>query len=214
MVTPAVARASSSTGTIQRRWARAATSGTMPPVGRVERDLAGHDVGVDPAAALDERDPGLVARRLDGQQQRAAHAPAPGAFCAPDAPAVSPGASRSSGLGVRGRGGIQLRAQAGDPLGHRRLGQRLRGHDQRVFLVVAVVARADAHGPEPVLLVQPARGEIGQADLQGRLARVAVRRARSSRDSSSRSPIRRRRYRGCTAKVVTWASSTISQMPP
>ena len=64
---------------------------------RVERDLAGHDVGVDPAAVLDERDPGLVAGRLDGEQQRAAHAPAPGAFCAPDAPAVSPGASRSSG---------------------------------------------------------------------------------------------------------------------
>ena len=31
-VTPASAQASSRTGTIQRRWARAATSGTMPPV--------------------------------------------------------------------------------------------------------------------------------------------------------------------------------------
>ena len=33
-------------------------------------------------------------------------------------------------------------------------------------------------------------------------------------ESSSRSPIRRRRYRGWTANVVTWASSTMSQMPP
>jgi hypothetical protein len=30
-VTPAAAQASSRTGTIQRRWARAATSGTIPP---------------------------------------------------------------------------------------------------------------------------------------------------------------------------------------
>ena len=142
MVTPAVARASSSTGTIQRRWARAATSGTMPPVGRVERDLAGDDVGVDPAAVLDERDPGLVAGRLDGQQQRAAHAPAPGAFCAPDAPAVSPGASRSSGSASGAGAASSSARRRAIRSRHRRLGQRLRGHDQRVFLVVAVVARA------------------------------------------------------------------------
>ena len=142
---------------------------------RMERDLARDDVGVDPAAVLDQRDAGLVARRLDGQEQRTAHAPRSGRVLR--ARGAGGVAGRVPVVGLRGRrgGGVQLRAQAGDPPGHRRLGQRLGGHDQRVFLVVAVVARADAHGPEPVLLVQPARGEVGQADLEGRLARVAVR---------------------------------------
>ena len=42
--------------------------------GRVERDLAGNDVRVYPLAALDQRDPGLVAAALDGENDRAGHA--------------------------------------------------------------------------------------------------------------------------------------------
>ena len=68
---PARSRASSRTGIIQRRWARAATSGTMPPVARVERDLAGDDVGDDAPAALDDRHGRLVAGGLDGQDAAA-----------------------------------------------------------------------------------------------------------------------------------------------
>ena len=74
---PASLRASSSTGIIQRRWARAATSGTMPPVARVQRDLAGDDVGDDPPAVLDDRDGGLVAGGLDGQDAAAQAARCP-----------------------------------------------------------------------------------------------------------------------------------------
>ena len=36
---------------------------------RVQRDLAGHDVGHDAPAVVDDRDRGLVAGRLDGQDQ-------------------------------------------------------------------------------------------------------------------------------------------------
>jgi hypothetical protein len=42
-------------------------------------------------------------------------------------------------------------------------------------------------------------------------ARRAI--ATSRRPTSSRSPIDRRRQAGSTANVVTWASSTISQIP-
>ncbi len=40
---------------------------------RVQRGLAGDDVGVDSPAALDDGDPRFVARRFDGQDQRPAH---------------------------------------------------------------------------------------------------------------------------------------------
>ena len=48
----------------------------------VEGHLAGDDVGVDPPAALDQGDAGLVAGRLDGQDQ------GPAQVGRPDPPAV------------------------------------------------------------------------------------------------------------------------------
>ena len=47
--------------------------------------------------------------------------------------------------------------------------QRLRRHDEGVLVVVAVVARPDPDGPEAVLLVEPARGQVREADLERRL---------------------------------------------
>ena len=146
--------------------------GHDPAGRRVQRDLAGDDVGVDPPPALDQRDAGLVAARLDREDQRAAHA---GALARP-----APGWARWSAPRVAGRaratGAARRRAPpaAADPVHHRRRRERLRRHDQGVFLVVAVVARPDPDRPEAVLLVQPARGEVRQADLERRLARVAV----------------------------------------
>ena len=53
------------------------------PAGRgMERDLAGHDVGVDPPATPDEGDAGLVAAALDRQEERPAHGPSPGSGAA------------------------------------------------------------------------------------------------------------------------------------
>ena len=49
--------------------------GDDPARRRMQCDLGGDDIGQDPAAALDQRDARLVARRLDGQQQRPAHVP-------------------------------------------------------------------------------------------------------------------------------------------
>ena len=188
--TPAVARASSRTGTIQRRWARAATSGTIPPVGACSATWQAttlawirrpSSTSAIPVSSHDDsmaRSSGPLMRPLRGRSARPTHPPCRRAH--PGRRARRPG-----------RGGIELRAQPRDPLAHRRLAQRLRGHDQRVFVVVAVVARPEADRPEPVLLVEPARGQVGQADLEGRLARAAST-ARSSRARRSRSPIRRR----------------------
>ena len=83
MVTPAVARASSSTGTIQRRWARAATSGTMPPVGAWSATWLATTLAWIRRPSSTSAIPVSSQDDSIGQQQRAAHAPAPGAFCAP-----------------------------------------------------------------------------------------------------------------------------------
>ena len=56
----------------------------------------------------------------------------------------------------------------------RRVAERLGRHDQGVLVVVAVVARPEADGPEAVLLVEPARRQVRQPDLERRLAGVAI----------------------------------------
>ena len=145
--------------------------GHDPAGRRVERDLARDDVGVDPPCRPRPRAIArLVARRLDGEDERAAHAaPASGRA------GVARRRRSSSGSRVRRRGGVERRRggrRSASRIG--RVGQRLRRHDQRVLLVVAVVARPDPDRPEPVLLVQPAGGQVGQPDLERRLAGVAV----------------------------------------
>ena len=135
--------------------------GHDPAGRRVQRDLGGDHVGVDPPAVLDERDAGLVARRLDGEDQAAAHV----------------AATHGSPPRIRPRGRrrrVERGAQAGDPLAHRRLRQRLGRHDQRVLAVVAVVARAQADRPEAELLVQPAGRQVREPDLERRLVGAAV----------------------------------------
>ena len=73
-VTPAPAQASSRTGTIQRRWARAATSGTIPPDGAWSATCDATTFEMIRRPPSTRAMPGLVARRFDGQQERAAHA--------------------------------------------------------------------------------------------------------------------------------------------
>ena len=137
------------------------------PAGRrVERGLAGDDVGVDSAAALDDRDPRLVAGRFDGEDQRPAHR-----------------RLRFVGPASAAGGGVELRSEPRSSRSRKRGSrERLGRHDQRVLAVVAVVARPQADGPEAVLLVEPPGGDVRQADLEGRLAGVAPDREVEERD--------------------------------
>ena len=173
--------------------------GHDPARRRVQGDLRGDDVADDAPAVLDEGDAGLVARRLDRQQERAAHAPSVG----------------SPGVAGRWRAvASSARAQPRDALAHAPLGERLGGHDQRVLAVVAVVVRAQPDRPEAVLLVQPP-GRPGwtagpRASPRGRRDR---RRCRGRRAAAARRCPGAARP-GATAKVVMWASSTISHIPP
>ena len=85
-----------------------------------------------------------------------------------------------SGVGSAGFGngrcgcGIELGATLGDPVAHLCLVERQRRHDQRVLVVVAVIARPQPDRPEAVLLVQPARGQVRQPDLERRLVGALV----------------------------------------
>src|SRR5215207_5505215 len=147
-VTPASAQASSRVGTIQRRCARAATSGTIPPVAAwsatwLATTLAWIRVPAStnaiPVSSHDDsmaRTSGARLRRLGGGEGRV-------------------------GPEVRRRSGVEGRPEPREPLAHRAGGQRLGGHDQRIFLVVAVVARPDPDRPEAILLVQPPGAEVG-----------------------------------------------------
>ena len=139
------------------------------PAGRgVERDLAGDDVGVDPAAALDDaRSPVSSHDDLDGEDERAAHG---AASRRRRLVARSAGVVRPVGAGLR----PALPGAARSASRIARLAERLRRHDQRVLVVVAVVARPEADRPEAVLLVEPAGREVRQPDLERRLARVPV----------------------------------------
>ena len=127
--------------------------------GRVERHLAGHDVGDDAPAALDDRHGGLVAGGLHGQEEaaRPAHVPAS------SKPVVGHPA-RVLGEDV---GGVAL-GQAAPEVLHVRQVQRLGRHDERVLAVVGVVARAHAHGPEAEALVEAAGGGVAESNLQRR----------------------------------------------
>ena len=144
-MTPAVASASSSDGHDPAQVGPRRDLGHDAAGRRVERDLAGDDVGVDPPAVLDQGDAGLVAAGLDREEQRAAHAtPSPAGRAAGLAGAgrvagrdrVVRARRRAAGAASSAARSRAIRSRiAGD-------GQRLGRHDQRVFLVVAVVARA------------------------------------------------------------------------
>ena len=108
---------------------------------------------------------------------------------------------------------VDLRAQPGDPFAHRGVGERLRGHDQRVLAVVAVVARPQPDRPEPELLVQPARRQVRQPDLERRLVRAAVRGQVEEREQQPLADVLAAPG-GWTANVMMWPSSTISHIPP
>ena len=204
--TPAAAQASSRTGTIQRRWARAATSGTIPPVAACIATWLATTLAWMRRPSSTSGDPGLVAAdvstaRSSGPLTRSRH------------PVAAPRRRRllrrrsATGAASSAARSRSIRSRIAASV------ERLGGHDQRVLVVVAVVARPEPDRPEAVLLVQPA-GRAGsrggpRASPRGRRGRTA----RSSSASSSRSPMRRRRQAGWTAKVVMWASSTISHIP-
>ena len=202
IVTPAVASASSSTGTIQRRWARAATSGTIPPVG------AWRATWLATTLAWIRRPSSTSAMPVSSQLDSIASSSGP-------LIAAAPRRARRSGaaIGCRCR---RRRQPEGAATRSRidRLLERLRGHDQGVLVVVAVVARPDADGPEAVLLVQAARRQVRQADLERRLARPAVDGKVQQGEQQPLADPAGGDTGGSTANVVTCASSTISQIPP
>ena len=68
---PASASAVSITCRMTSRWWREATSGTTPPYGGVQVELRGDDVRAEVAAVLDDGGRGLVAGRLDAEDERA-----------------------------------------------------------------------------------------------------------------------------------------------
>src|SRR5664280_862444 len=76
---------------------------------------------------------------------------------------------RAERLRVRQR--RELGAERGEATLHARREQGLGGHDQRVLVVVAVVARPDPDGTEAVLLVEPPCRQVREADLDLSIAR-------------------------------------------
>ena len=151
------------TGTIQRRWARAATSGTIPPDGAWSATCEATTLLRIAPAALDRaRSPVSSHDDSIDEQERPAHA-------------------SSSSVERRRRSGRSAPAPRRAPRAARAIRSRIAGsssgsrrHDQRVLVVVAVVARPQPDRPEAVLLVQPARRQVRQADLERRLVRAAV----------------------------------------
>ena len=91
--------------------------------------------------------------------------------------------------------------------------EQVGGHDQRVLAVVRVVARPHADRPEAEALVEVARRDVAEAHLERGHRRAQVAAPGSSPPASAAPRCPRRRHSGSTAKVVTCASSTISQMP-
>ena len=77
----------------------------------VERDLGGNDVGVDPPAALDDRDAGLVARQFEGEDERSAHR-SPGCGPCGSRSAAGRSASPSGSPGRRGSGAASSSARS------------------------------------------------------------------------------------------------------
>ena len=114
---------------------------------------------------------------------------------------------------MRGGRRVDLRPQARKSLAHRLVAERVGGHDQRVLAVVAVVARPEPDRPETELLVQPPSRQVGQADLERRLVRTALRGKVEEREEQPLADALTTPS-GWTANVMMWPSSTISHMPP
>src|SRR4051794_16175989 len=169
--TPASAHASSRTGTIQRRCARAATSGTIPPAGACSATCDAMTL----ARMHDE--PSTMAMPVSSHDDSIARTSGP--------------LTGDDSLGTRvlrragGWGSVDLGTEAGKPLAHRRVAQRIGRHDQCVLAVVAVVARSEPDRPEAELLVQPPRGQVRQADFKGRLVGAALRREVEQREQQA-----------------------------
>ena len=177
----------------------------------VERGLARDDVGVDPPAAFDERDPGLVARRFDrrGSAGRSrvrlrrvviGRASASVGARRTDRPAPAPRRAPSRSRAIRAA--------------ERRVAERLRRHDQGVLAVVAVVARPepDRAGSRTSRTAGAPRCSTGGPRASPR-ARGGRSRGRGTRGAAARRSAGAARP-GWTANVVMWASSTISHIPP
>ena len=168
---------------------------------RVERDLARDDVGDDPAAVLDDRDRRLVAGALDGQDEAAHSVP------------LAERRHRSESSVSGSQSSPYSSAERLDPVAHLRGAQQVGGHDQRVLAVVRVVARPDADRSEAEALVEHARRHVAEANLERRHARLELDREPQRRTASAARRCRGGATPGSTAKVVTCASSTISQTP-
>src|SRR6187399_2823461 len=156
---PASAHASSRTGTIQRRCARAATSGTIPPVGawRATCDAT--------TLAWISRPSSMRAMPVSSHDDSTDRI----------SPPLTGVPSRVLRPGSRWRWrGIDGGAQPGDPFACRCVRQRVGRHDQGILAVVAVVARTQADRPEAELLVEPAGRQVRQPYLERGLVGAAV----------------------------------------
>src|SRR4051794_31093377 len=158
--TPASAHASSRTGTIQRRCARAATSGTIPPAGACRATCEATTL----ARMHDE--PSTIAMPVSSHDDSMARTSGP----VTDDDSLGTLALRRAGRRRR----VDLGPEPGKPLAHRRVTERVRGHDQGILAVVAVIARSEPDRAEAELLVQAAGGQVRQADFKGRLVGAAL----------------------------------------
>src|SRR3990170_1692787 len=151
---PARAIASSRTGSIQRRWARAATSGTIPPV------RAWSTVWLATTLARIRRPASTMATAVSSQLDSTAsrRRPAVASMAIVIGRPGRPG--RLTGRLDLGAETLKARAHGGRP-------ELLGGHDQRVLGVVRVVARAHADGHEAETLVETARFAVRETHLQG-----------------------------------------------
>ena len=174
--------------------------GHDPAGGRVQGDLAGDDVRVDPAAALDEGDPGLVAARLDGQQERSRHGRPGGGGDDPGA-----GGSISGRAASFARRPVRRACIRCSPSGS-----------------VVMIRRPRCRRCSSAAGSRPGGSRTSRTGVARRGWRVGP---PASPHGAPRSdgeveygdeqplPYARRRQAGSTANVVTWASSTITQIP-
>ena len=88
--------------------------------------------------------------------------------------------------------------------------QRVQTHEDRIFVIVAVVVPPSTCGFISKFTVHFLGGKIACTDLQEGTARAILHDlAQGMRQQPPANPCLR--YSGCVARVATWASSTISQ---